>query len=170
MAQLQYQATMAKAFAGMKADLTFDYVRSYAQAEASAEIPFGVAVMQGATDNSALLPTSATTSKFLGVVLHSHVYDSTQLGDTGVKPKNVLSVLSRGTVYVQVEEAVVVGDRPFVRYATGAGGSQKGAFRKSADTATAVELKGARYLESGGAGSIVAVEFDANVVRSFVPA
>jgi hypothetical protein len=32
------------------------------------------------------------------------------------------------------------------RYATGAGGSQKGAFRKDADTATALLVKGAKYL------------------------
>jgi hypothetical protein len=42
------------------------------------------------------------------------------------------NVLRRGSVYVQVEEAVVAHDVVFVRYAAGAGGTQLGAFRKSA--------------------------------------
>lgn len=163
--QLSYSRTQAVAFAGMKVDLTDDYVRSYANTEASAEMPFGVMLALGTGEQDAILPASGT-AKLIGVLLHSHDYGDRDVGTTGVLPKGALSVLSRGTVWVTVEEAVAVGDRPFIRFATGAGGSQKGAWRKSADTATALELKGGRYVTAASANGLAQVEFDALVQRS----
>ncbi len=166
--QLNYPAGMEPGFPGMKLDLTDDYVRSHHNAEASAEIPFGVAVAQGTHPEAAILPTSAG-ARIIGITLHSHVYARPEeVGDVGVKPKVTLNVLSRGTCWVRTESAVVVGARPFVRFAAGAGGTQLGAFRGDADTATAVELTGGRFLNSASAGGLVQVEFDANVRRALV--
>jgi len=45
-----------------------------------------------------------------------------------------------------------------MRFASGAGGTQLGAFRKDADTATAVAIPGMRALETWAASGIVMAE------------
>lgn len=131
--QTSYGSAIPVAFAGMKGDLTPDYVRSYANGEASAEIPFGVAVAAGSADDTAILPASAG-ARLLGIVLHAHNYALTsELGTTGLKPKVTMNVLVRGTAWVTVEEAVNDGDRCFIRHTAKGGNTQLGKFRKSAD-------------------------------------
>lgn len=169
MSQSTYAQTMTAGFPGMKADLVDDYVRSYVNAEATAEIPFGVAVVQGAADGSAILAVGAGVT-WVGVVLHSHNYDPTyDLGTTGLKPKKTMNVLSRGTVWVQVENAVTVNSRAFMRHTAGAGGTQKGAFRGDADTATAIEARGCRFLTAASAGGVAMLECDFNALRGIQP-
>lgn len=169
MAQLTYGSTMTPGFAGMKADLAPDYVRSYVSAEATAEIPFGVALAQGASDDACILPTGAGVA-WVGVALHSNHYDPTyDLGLVGIKPKKTIGVLTKGTVWVTVENAVTVNSRVFVRHTAGAGGTQKGAFRGDADTATALEMRGCRYLTAAAGGGVALVEVDFNAVRGIQP-
>jgi hypothetical protein len=134
MSQTSIKSSMDVAFAGMLADAAQARVDSKANGEASAEIPFGVAVAKGATDNVVKLP-AANTDKFDGVVVHDHSYvpgTNGNLGTTGIKSKGSINLLREGEVWVTVEEAVAPGDRGFFRYASGAGGTQKGAWRKSA--------------------------------------
>lgn len=50
-----------------------------------------------------------------------------------------LSICKRGRIWVVAEEAVDPTSPVFVRFAAGGGGSVLGSFRKSADTATAVQ-------------------------------
>ena len=64
-----------------------------------------------------------------------------------------------GKVWVAVEEAVSAMDPVYVRYATGSG-TQKGAFRKSADSSTAAALTGGRYLTSASAGGMALAEIN----------
>lgn len=63
-----------------------------------------------------------------------------------------LPVLTRGGIWVFTEEAVVDRDKVFVRIAAGSGGSVLGAFRNDADTATCVEVVGARFMRDASAG------------------
>lgn len=134
------------------------------------EIPFGCAVIQDAASGqlanrqAAKLP-SAATDVILGIVERPHEVD-TFLGTTlsGPAPGSPMVVCYDGEVLVRVESAVVKGKRPFVRItANGTGKLQLGAFRADADeassTATAVEVKGAEFRESGAAGSLVYVRF-----------
>lgn len=168
MAQLSYTTNMAPAFAGMKVDIGQDYVRSMVNAEATAELPFGIAVVQGTGDDACILPVDAA-SKYVGVVLHSHHYDPTyDMGVVGLKPKVTVNILVWGQCYVTVEEAVTVGDRVFVRHTPGTG-TQRGAFRRSADAATTIEIRGARYLTSAAAGGVAQVEVDFNATRGIQP-
>lgn len=128
MSQTEITATMSRGYAGML-DGADHHIASGIQAESSAEIPFGVCVVRGTGDDDVKLP-AASTDKPRGVVVHSHNYDKDQeLGSTGIKPKSQVGVLRRGRILVVVEEAVVPGDRGYVRYA---GSGQKGAWRKSA--------------------------------------
>lgn len=135
------------------------------------EIPYGCAVVQNNANpqlgsrQAAKLPTAAT-DVFLGIVQRSHDV-STFLGvsQTGPAPGSPMVVCYDGEVLVRVESAVVKGKRPFVRItANGTGKTQLGVFRADADeastVATAVEVKGAEFRESGAAGSLVYVRFN----------
>lgn len=87
--------------------------------EASAEIAFGRAVMFGSATvaTSAKLPT-AETSKIIGIVLASYAMENGthgELGTTGYIVGAPMSVLRKGVVWVTVEDAVVPGDRLWVR-------------------------------------------------------
>lgn len=162
MSQLSY-GEQAAAFAGMLADSGFTDKESYYQGEASAEIPFGAMVARTAAP-SAGTPAKAiklvdANSVLAGIVLHSHAYDArTELGTTGLKPKTVLSVLQKGRVWVNAEEAVALGDPVYVRHTAGSG--TVGYFRNDADTANAVRVYGARFVtETTGAG-LVQIEID----------
>jgi hypothetical protein len=68
-------------------------------------------------------------------------------------------VLVRGAVWVETEDACSAGGSVFVRIGAGAGGTQLGAFRSDADTATAVTVTGARYARDSQAGELNQVEF-----------
>lgn len=135
-------------------------------AEASASIPFGIVVKAGAAAGALLLP-SGSGDEPEGIVLYSSAYDSSglpgsDLDSTGVKPKARISYKVRGIVWVKPEAAVSPGDPVFARHSTGAGGSQKGALRSNADSATAIDLgKRARFLDSSAAnGGYSRVRFD----------
>ncbi|SRR5258707_258302 len=161
MSQLSY-STLPAPFAGMRVDMMRDDIRSLVNTDVL-NVPFGVAVAQGNIgtngDNAAVLP-SGSTFKFLGAVAHSHTYDNGPNGlltPTGLKPTAVLDVLSQGRIWVLVEEAVNAEDPAFVRFVAGPGGTQLGAWRKSADTASAGAVK-ARYRTSAGAGGFAQVE------------
>lgn len=60
-------------------------------------------------------------------------------------------VLEAGAIWVFTEEAVVEGDPVYVRITSGAGGSNLGAFRKSADSASAVQVPGALFKRAANA-------------------
>lgn len=63
-----------------------------------------------------------------------------------------VSVMTRGKIFVVAEETLVVGDTPFARFAAGTG-TQLGAFRNDADTATAVAAPNTRFFKGGGTTS-----------------
>ena len=119
MAITDYSLAMTPSIAGQLADMAQADIRSFVNSEASAEIPFGFAVVQGSGEKDALLP-STSDDVCVGVVVHSHAYDpENDLGTTGVKADRELNVINKGRVWVVVGEAVEVGDRGYVSYASG---------------------------------------------------
>lgn len=157
-------SAMTVAIAGSLYDLADNTVSSYTNGEASAEIPFGVMVCQGATDGAALkLNTSAAAMDGIlaGVVLHSNAYNKTnELGTTGIKAGVIMNVCTKGRVWVTVEEAVTPASTVKVR-AVVAGAEVAGAFRDTADSTDCVDIsRCARYLTSAGAGELAVLEFD----------
>lgn len=60
---------------------------------------------------------------------------------------DMISLLKRGRIWVNVEEAITPLSPVFVRFAAGSFPTL-GAFRASADTASAVALPGAKYLST----------------------
>ena len=122
--QTTYSTNMSAAFAGMRASFNAgDVVVPMRNNEASAEIAFGRAVKyEGLTDDDgALLPT-AESSKIAGIVMHRHGYtvgSNGELGTSGLKPGAIMEVMQRGEIWVTVEDAVVPGDKLWVRGVAG---------------------------------------------------
>ena len=136
--------------------------RSYA---AGVDITNGRLVVMGAADGRCRLPTAAGDITG-GTALGISRYRATSMvnwpaGQTVPYPQGVtVPVVRRGPVWVKVEEAVAPGDAVFVRHASGAGGTALGAFRKSADTATAAQLPGAVYLDTAAANGLARVDLN----------
>lgn len=155
MVQTSYSIDQAVAVEGLLGDLSPKQCRSYS---ATQVLPFGRLVsLSGTAGLEAKLPAASAdvTATALGVTVFSH--DQVN-GQGGYPVDAVANVLRKGTIYVLVEEAVNAEDPVFVRFAAGAGGTNLGAFRKSADTATAVALPGAKYLTSAAADGLALID------------
>lgn len=85
-------------------------------------IPFGRVVVNGTNkDTQAKLPAASTditnALKVLGVALHSHARESSKNDtQTGYKKEDTASVLHKGRVYVEAEEAMTPESSIYVRY------------------------------------------------------
>lgn len=168
MSQTAYTTYQSIGFAGQLADNGDHEVLSYINAEASANMPFGIALKKGTGDQDAKLPAASAdvtaAYSLIGVAVHTHQVDPGHVASSpvgaGAPPKYAVNVLTRGRILVQVEEAVTPTSPVFVRFAAGAGGTQLGAFRASADTATAVATPGTnlRYLTSAAAAGFAVLE------------
>ena len=161
MAQTSYLKNPVLGIAGGIADSgSLGHIESKASEEAAA-FPFGVAVVAGTDpDVQVLLPTAA--AKIEGVAVHEHIAPVVDANGALVQPDKMLGVMNVGRIFVLVEDAVTPASSVFVRIATGAGGSQKGAFRSDADTATALAASGMRFVSSAAAGGIAILEIDAD--------
>jgi hypothetical protein len=153
----------AVAIEGQIADINNNDMRSYA---AGVDITNGRFVVMGAADGRCKLPTATgeiTGGKALGISTYEPLkMVSWPAGTTVPYPQGTtVPVIRKGPVWVKVEEAVVPGDPVFVRFAAGAGGTAPGAFRKSADTATAVQYPGAVYLDTAAANGLARVDLNA---------
>ena len=157
----QYDFQAEAALDGQIADLAPRFVRSLRN-DSGEDKPFGIAVARGAADND-FDELDSAGDEIVGVLSHSHARDVHGLADgTGVAAGAVANVVAQGVVYVRVEEAVTPDDPVYVRFANGVADATKvtkGAFRKSADTNTARQFFGARYLTSAGAGEVAQVWF-----------
>jgi hypothetical protein len=147
---------------GMPVDTPIDNI-SRVQGESSLEMPFGVftcLVAGVANDNSAKLP-AAVGAKLLGLVMFSNEYDPSEIGTVGLKPKSELNIGTKGRFWVISETNVANGDRLFVRFAAGAGGTQLGAIRNAAVTDETIDCTAQGVFRStGNAGTPVILEID----------
>lgn len=131
-------------------------------------VPFGVLVVEdttGLSDDRAHLPQVTgditTVGKVAGVAVHNHGVEQNKGGvnNLGYEPQSAMNVLRKGRIYVTVEDAVVKGGLPFVRFVAGAS-EQLGSFRSDADGSDAVALPDARYVTSASAGGLAIVEIN----------
>lgn len=164
MSQTSYSYDLRSGFAGLIADTGH---RDIVSRVSLADMPYGVLGVMGVLpDSEVKLPASSgdvTGSKVLGVVVSQHTQESQYPGGSTpsfIPASQTVGLMRKGRIWVNVEEAVVAGDQPFVRFAAGSF-SQLGAFRKSADTATAVALPNARYVTSQATiGGVAVVELE----------
>ena len=158
--QLTYPTTMVQGFAGMLADNNpRNDILSRASEEATS-FPYGVALVRGTDlETQVKLPTAAAA--ILGIAVHTHANEVGSDGLNKIDLDDAVNVLHEGRIYVIPEETVAVGDPVYVRIATGAGGTQKGAFRNDADTATALLASGMRWIQGGTSTTVAILEIDA---------
>lgn len=143
--QLSYADGPAAGRPGLEYDVApGDDVVSWIADEA---IPFGLWVSE-TVEGHCELPdsTGEVTGNKGGIAL----IDPAKASGVGYLAGDVVRVKRRGRVWVANEEALAKGDTVFARFGTGAGGSQKGALRNDADTATAVAAVGASVYRGGG--------------------
>lgn len=168
MPQTAVTTNLVAGFAGMIADNTLlKDVNSYLNAEASAQFPFGIVVMQGTNDNDALLLTAGNVAKILGVVVYNAAYQkNVEVGTVadaggrlGINPGVPIGVLRRGRIWVTVEEAVTPASAVRVRCTVAGNGT--GTFRTtSAGAGLSMVMVGARYLDTAAISGITRLEFD----------
>ena len=145
MSQTSYSISPELAFPGLLGDGREVDGYSLANAEASA-VAFGIAVKRSSENEFALMTPAATV---IGVLAHKHREQSLS-GTAGVAVDEVANVVTKGSVWVRIEENVAVGDAVFVRTAAGA---TVGYFRNDADTGNAEALAGATW-ERGGTSAL----------------
>ena len=118
----------------------------------------GLFVAQGTDDEEAII-RSLTGGVYLGVAVDSNIRERDQGATTteGYLENDVFGVAKDGRFYVITEEAVAKGDPVYVRHTAGAGGTQLGATRNDADTATA-DLVNAKFAETTTAAGYAIVE------------
>lgn len=172
--QTSYTVAPAAAYAGMLADDSENDIMTMVNAEASLSMPFGNVVAfktsSPASDKDAIRPASGST-KLAGILVHSHDYARTftlpdgttagELDSTGVVAGAEISVLWRGTIWVKVQQAVVVGDRLFVCHTantvyTVAG--QVGNADESSNTVDATAI--GRFTSGAAAGGFAKLQVD----------
>lgn len=115
---------------GLEFDSGFSDIETWI---ATVAIPFGVLVYESA-EKKATLPTATgnVTGGRTGIALIA----PEKASGVGYEIGDPVRVMVRGKAWVLTEEQLAFGDTLFARFATGTG-SQKGAFRNDADTATA---------------------------------
>ena len=157
--QTSVSSRMSVGFAGQKSGTSHgDVVESMRNDETATEIAFGKAVKHDSTSDaqSAKLP-AAITDIIAGIVLHSHHYNSDELGSTGVLPTNMLNVARKGRVLVPCVDAVEPGDRLHIVCV----GSNFGGLRASADSTNTKDCTGqGEWRTAAGAGGLAVLEFD----------
>lgn len=172
--QTSYADAMTVGFAGQLLAEFGDGIVSMMNSEATNEMAPGVAVKFGGVagnDQSAKLP-AAETDKICGIVLHSHAYSDADLGAganggaasvrVGIKPGKMINVLRKGRVRVIVEDAVVPGDRLWVRAVSdGAGVEFLGAALPADDGTDTVDCTNQGvFLTAADAGGLADLEVD----------
>jgi len=135
-----------------------------------ASIPFGVFVSlndagQQVGDRKLVhlpqLATDVTNPRTAqGFALHTQAVENALSGEgLGYNPQSAVSILKRGRVYVQVEDAVADGGQVFIRHVAGAG-EQLGAARSDADGSDASALPNASYVLAANAGELAIVDIN----------
>lgn len=126
-------------------------------------IPFGRFVAQDSQGQDycrlPFVSTDVDGLGALGIAVHSHAIEQAYDTDdnTGYEFQSSISVLRKGRVFVDVETNVAPGDAVYVRHSV-SGVTYLGAFRNDADSGTATQLAGARFVSSGTAGETAIVE------------
>lgn len=158
MSQTSYSNELEVARNGLLADLGSQDVLSFVAEE---EIPFGHAVLPGTDpEKQVLLPAvSGDVALINGVAASTHAIESDRSGnEPSYKEKDMVNVMHKGRIWVKTEEAVVVGDDVYVRYA--AGGNGPGAFGKTSGTSERAQLVGAKWLRGAAIDGLALLEID----------
>jgi hypothetical protein len=161
MSQTAYAVDPALAFRGMLADPNDDKFAIPMANGAAAAQGFGIMVRRDASNLEDQFDIfSATGQTPLGVLVHTQAQQDPSLaGVGGVALLEMASVLRRGRIWVVVEEAIAVGDDVYFRHTTGTG-TEIGAFRNDADTASCDQITNAEWLQGSAAAGVALLEIN----------
>ncbi len=131
--------------------------------EHAQEVPFGLGLVRDdrapAGERRARLPRLvgdvSATGLFLGIAAQDTMREPNAQGWPHLSMPRIVRV---GHVFVTVEGSGVEGAPLFVRYASGGGGTQLGAFRIDTDSTTAVAVPGLRSMEDWSVGGVIEAE------------
>lgn len=118
------------------------------QAAGGTDIPLGVAVQHGSSDEyGAVVGGSTADADLAGVAVRSvdALVNDLDGNDNANKPGRTMSVLRQGACIVEVEDAVTKGAGAFVRIADPVTGYPLGQFRSDADGSDAIAMTGAKF-------------------------
>lgn len=128
--------------AGGVATLDYDAQSGYATTALNA----GTLVRAQSTEGLYAPPaSSADVARLAGAIVYNPTVAVAATGEDYAAGA-ILPILREGIIWLVTEQALTVGSNPFVRYATGAGGSVKGVLRTDADTSTAAQCPGIEVL------------------------
>lgn len=155
---VQTSVTAAPIFTAPGYQYGSDFPARIENAIAAEAIPFGAWVVFK-VKGECILPAAAgdCTGFQGGVALVSHEQPS----QAGYAAGDVVRVLTLGLACVLSEEALALGDTLTARHGTGAGGSQKGAFRNDVDTSTAAAPQTPVRVHIPGAANLTVVKVGA---------
>lgn len=109
--------------------------------------PAGEALLPGTyvvynSSGAAVNPSGAHTAATRGGIVMRNMYLQ---NDGAYATGDSADIMEEGDVWVTTEGAAAMNGNAFIRQAAGAGGTQRGAIRHDADTATATALPGAYF-------------------------
>ncbi len=135
MVQTSYSINIPIAFQGLIADDGFHDITSYLNSDVVG-LSFGIGVVQGATDNTCLLPT-ATTQSLLGVTVSNFAYNqfspTTLTGTQGIPLLAAAGVMTKGRVYVLPTQDVTPASAVFCQMVANGSTKVAGSFRTDYD-------------------------------------
>ncbi len=152
--QTAYQIDHSAGFAGQVADHNNIEIMS---GVAEGTIPVGVALTRGALDTGVIVPAADIT--FRGVSVRSLDLEANASTAIEYVDGNEVAILTRGTIFVTVNETVAVGDSVFFIHT----GGDEGQFRQDVDTANATAVVGATFLDAGTVGTLVRIRIPSAV-------
>lgn len=136
--QTSYNINPVAAYPGMVAN---NMLGKYAETRfAAAQVNFGTFVVQraapadGVDQGANPAATADVTARLRGVAVH----DETTRNGYGYELNRPMKLLRKGFIWVVADGAIAQDTVPFIRFAAGTG-TQLGAVRADADTATAVQ-------------------------------
>jgi len=128
-------------------------------AENSGDIPFGVVVAQNTEDDEARLPTSGS-DKLLGVSVLDQTEPNQSDGTHEYEYGDAMGIMIQGRIWVTAEDAVAAQGDVYVRHTASGNGTQLGAIRSDNDGGAAMQLTGAVFETSAGAGELAVVNLN----------
>jgi hypothetical protein len=114
------------------------------------------------TAGVSILDSSVTLADFEGIALYDHsmvpnvVPSQDQTAE--YHDADTVSVMRKGAIWVETEDACSAGGDVYVRVAASGANTQLGAFRSDADSANAVAVTGARWGKDSSAAGLNVVE------------
>lgn len=156
MAQTTYSLAMvATGYEGGLADSRPSQIDGFRN-DAGAEVAYGLGVTKSSATDNLGFQLADPGEIFLGVLVHDMAKERTT---TGLPSLTMGSVLSRGRVWVKVENTVAVGDAVLVRTTTA--GNGKGSFLTgSAAAGVTTLIPQARFMSAASAGGLAILDLN----------